>query len=106
MQGRSLADSESLRASQSQGQCPISQSGGGLEPYDSFRVQCFASNLGFREIQVQVDVQTSDVMAGAGGAARDPPRTSDTSQDVANVCLLIIYLVLSIPITDEFTLVA
>jgi hypothetical protein len=67
VQGRSLADSESLRASQSQGQWPISQSGGGLEPYDSFRVQCFASNLGFWEIQVQVDFQTSDVMAGAGG---------------------------------------
>jgi hypothetical protein len=28
---------------------------------------CFAANLGFREIQV--DVRTSDVMAGAGGAA-------------------------------------
>jgi hypothetical protein len=52
----------------------LSQSGGGPEPYDSFRVQCcFTSNLGFREIQVQVDVQTSDVMAGAGGGEGPAP---------------------------------
>ncbi len=61
---------------------------------------CSAAKLGFREIQV--DVRTSDVMAGAG-AARDPPArpTSDIGQKVQCVgnvflsvyrpCFMIIY---------------
>ena len=59
---------------------------------------CRAAKLGFLEIQV--DVQTSDVMAGAG-AAQDPRPTSDISQkvpcvgnvflSVCRACFIIIY---------------
>ncbi len=43
---------------------------------------CSAAKMGIREIQV--DVRTSDVLAGAGGAAGSAPdvRRSDTSQKV------------------------
>ena len=43
---------------------------------------CFTTKLGFREIQV--DVQTSDVMAGAGGAAR--PAQDVQHQPEGTVC--------------------
>ena len=45
----------------------VSQPGGSLAPSKP----CFTSKLGFREIQV--DVRTSDVMAGAGGAVGPAP---------------------------------
>jgi hypothetical protein len=48
---------------------------------------CFTSKLGFREIQV--DVRTSDVMAGAQRPRRDQRRTSDTSQKVPQVASVI-----------------
>ncbi len=46
-------------------------------PHIAASNKCFAANLGGREIQV--DVMTSDVVAGAGGVA-GPALTSDTSQ--------------------------
>ena len=51
-----------------------------------------AAKLGFREIQV--DVQTSDVMAGAGGGAGSRP-TSDISQKVP--CVGDVFLSVYIP---------
>ncbi len=80
--GRSLADSESRSASQSHSQGPFSQSGGGPEPHVSF--QCFAANLGFREIQV--DVRTSDVMAAAGGCAGPAPDVTVRHQPEGTAC--------------------
>ncbi len=70
---------------------------------------CTAAKLGIREIQV--DVRTSDGMAGAGGATGPAPnvrlvtpaRRYCESQVSCSVC---IYLVLTIHITKKCTLVA
>ena len=67
---------------------------------------CSAAKMGIREIQV--DVRTSDVLAGAGGAAGSAPVVRHQPEGtVQRECRIeSIYLVICIDITMGYTLVA
>ncbi len=60
---------------------------------------CFAVKLGFREIQV--DVWTSDVMAGAGGAAGPAPDVQHQPEGTACHFVTSVMLILYEHITDS-----
>ncbi len=67
---------------------------------------CCAAKMGFREIQV--DVRTSDGMAGAGRRGTRPARPIPARRyrNSHQSFLVIKYFVLSIPVTNDCTLVA
>ena len=66
---------------------------------------CFTAKLGFRDIQV--DVRTSDIMAGAGGPAAAPDVRHQPEGTARRECPTVyVYPARTIYITNVFTLVA